>query len=133
VRHDLEHRLAGREQPRQRRPCLARGELAIFHFERVDMQRAGDHQLQHVGFERLLEEIVGAKVDRLDRVRAVEIAGDDDHLGERCQRQDLLQRGQTLGGAVHVGRQSEVEQHHRRLGRRNWAIAASRSLAITTS
>ena len=89
------------------------GKQAVFDFQRMDMQGAGNHQRQHVGLEGFLEKVVGAEMDRFYRIAAIEVAGDDDDLGGRRERQDLLQRRQAFGGAVDVGRQAEVEQHHR--------------------
>jgi hypothetical protein len=132
---DLQHGFAAGQQALQRGMALACGQLAVFGFERLDVQGALDHQFEDVGLERLLEEIVGAEADRLDRVAAVEVAGDDDDLGQRRQREDLLQRGEALGGAVGVGRQAEVEQHHRRfvaaqLGDRVVAVGGDDDLVV---
>ena len=49
-----------------------------------------------LGLERLGAEVVGAERDRPQRVRAIVLAGQDDHLGVRRERVDLLEQLTTL-------------------------------------
>ena len=84
---------------------------------RVELEGAADDQAELVDVDRLLVEIIGARRDRPERAFAGAVAGGDDHLGLGLQRQDRLERGEALGDAVGIGRQAEVERHHRRLGR----------------
>ncbi len=72
-------------------------------------------EVEQLGLERLRVEIVGAEADRLDRVRAVVLAGDHDDLRVRRDRQHLGEQREALGRAVRVRRQPEVHRDDRRL------------------
>jgi hypothetical protein len=76
------------------------------------VQGALDDQPQDVVVHGLLVEIVGAHADGLDRVLAVELPRDHDHLGVRGSPQGLDQGEETLGDALRVRRQAQVLQHH---------------------
>ena len=81
----------------------------------VQMKGARDDQAEVVDVDRLLVEIVGAHADRLEGAFACAVAAGDDHLGVGLEAQDLRQHGETLVGAVGVGRKAEIESHHGRL------------------
>ena len=91
-------------------------EAPVLRLDAVQLEGAADDQAELVDVDRLLVEIVGARRDRPERAFARAVAGGDDHLGLGLQRQDRLQRGEAFGDAVGIGRQAEVERHHRRLG-----------------
>ncbi len=112
---DLQHGLAAGDQPLQGRAALFGGEHPVLDFQCMDMQGTGDHQGQHVRVEGFLEKVVGTEMDCFHCIAAIEVAGDDDDLGRRREREDLLQCRQAFGGAVDVGWQAEVEQHDRGL------------------
>ena len=63
---------------------------------RCRLQTALDDRAQHLELDRLLAEIVGAEADRLQRVPALAIAGDDDHLGLGRDAQHFIQRGEAF-------------------------------------
>ncbi len=91
------------------------GQGAVLLLEVVDLERALHQELEHVGVDRLLVEIVGPKADGLDRVLLVELPGHHDHLGGRGDLQGLEQRRHALGHTLGVRRQSEVLQDDGRL------------------
>ena len=95
-------------------PCFCSSSL-VLPLQLVDVISAIDDQLQRVGIDRLLIEIIGADSHRTHGVLLVAMTGDDDHLGRRHQRQNLLQRGDPLADAFRIRRQTEILQHHRRL------------------
>jgi hypothetical protein len=111
----------------QRRARLLLHEAAVLRLELMQPEGAIDEQLQRVYVDGLLVEIVGAEADRLERVVAVLVAGDDDHLGGRPGLQDVLQGGEALGDAFGIRRQPEVLQHDRRIVA---AQLADRALAV---
>src|SRR6056297_1964260 len=105
---DLEHGLAGRDDPVQRRDALLAPQAAVLGLQLVDMEGTVDQQAQRVGVHRLLIEVVGADAYRLDGVLLVAVAGDHDHLGMGGEADDLLQRRHALADALGVRRQAEI-------------------------
>src|SRR6185312_436501 len=71
-------------------------------------------EAENLDIDRLLVEIVGPEGDRAHRVLALLVAARDDDLGLRRALDDALERRQALARAVRVGRQAEIEHHHRR-------------------
>ena len=92
-------------------------EPAVLVLELVELEGAAHDQAELIDIDRLLVEIIGARRDRPERAFARAVAGGDDHLGLGLERQDRLQRGEAFGDAVRIGRQAEIERHHRRLRR----------------
>jgi hypothetical protein len=81
-------------------------QAAILTFELADVERALHQQLQGVGVDRLLVEIVGAHGYRLQRVLLIAMPGHDNDFGVRCEFQDFLQCGQALVDAFGTWRQA---------------------------
>ena len=92
-------------------------EAPILALDAVQLEGAADDQAELIDVDRLLIEIISARGDRLERAFARAVAGGDDDLGLGLEREDLFQSGETFGDAVGIGRQAEVERHHRRFGR----------------
>ncbi len=91
-------------------------EPAILAFDLVELEGAPDDQAELIDVDRLLVEIIGARRDRAQRTFARAMARGDDHLGAGLEREDIVERGEAFGDAVGIGRQAEVQCHHRRLG-----------------
>ena len=91
-----------------------RGKAAVLGLEHRNPEGAIDDQLQDVDVNRLLVEVVGAVANRVQGVVAIRVTGHDDDLCLRCDREDLLQRLESLGNTLCVGRQAQVEQHDTR-------------------
>ena len=63
-----------------------------------------EHRQQRVGLDRLLDETVGARLHRLDRLRHAAVAGDDDHFGVGVGLLEPAQQLQPVDiGQQHVG------------------------------
>ncbi len=60
------------------------------------------------------EEVVVAHADRAQRIAAVVLAGQCDHLGGRRERKDFLQGLESFIGGVRVGRQAQIQRGHQR-------------------
>ena len=104
-------------------------EPAVLLLDLVQRESAPHDQPERVDIERLLVEVVGAALDRLQRALACAVAAGDDHLGVGLQFHDRVEDGEAFGGAVGVGRQAEIERdHRRRLGAQggNRAVAVAR-------
>ena len=74
-----------------------------------------DGEIEQLGLEGLGEEVVGAHADRAQRIAAVVLTGQCDHLGGRREREDLLEGLESFIGGVRVGRQAQIERGHQRL------------------
>jgi hypothetical protein len=94
--------------------CAHRREATILRLEAVQVEPALDDRAQHLDFHRLLAKIVGPGGDRLERVLAFAVAGDDDHLGLRRDVLHLVQRGEAFADAVRIGRQPQIHDGDRR-------------------
>ncbi len=105
-------------------PC-SRSRRLVLLFQLENLVGAVHDQLQDIGIDRLLIEVIGAKPDRLDGIVLVAVTGHDDHLGGRRQAQDLLQGREALGHAFGVRRQAQVLEHHR--AARAGAVAPARN------
>jgi hypothetical protein len=90
-------------------------EPAVLVLDPVELEGAPNDEAELIDVDRLLVEIVGARRDRPQRAFARAVAGRDDDLRVRLERQDRLQRREALAHPVRIGRQAEVERHHRRL------------------
>ena len=88
-------------------------EPAVLGFELEHLFGTADDQLQHIDIDRLLIEIVGAESDRPQRMLAGLVAGRDDDLCRRRNREDFGQCRQPLGGSVRIGRKPEIEDGYR--------------------
>ena len=66
------------------------------------LDRALEHRQQRVGFDRLLDEAVRARLHRLDRLGHAAVASDDDDFGRRMDLLELAQQLEPVG----------VRQHH---------------------
>ena len=96
---------------RHRRERLELLDLAL---EPRGFQRAVGHQHQAVGLERLLDEIVGAALDRRDRGFDVAVAGDHHHRHFRVLLLDGVEQLQAVEPAA---LQPDVEEHEVRPAR----------------
>ena len=116
---DLRHLRRGGDHRAEHRAVVAdlAFEPLVLRLDAVQLEGAADDQAELIDIDRLLVEIVGAGRDRPERAFAGAVARGDDHLGLGLQRQDRLERGEAFGDAVRIGRQAEIERHHRRLGR----------------
>jgi hypothetical protein len=81
----------------------------------VQLERAPQHDLELLDVDRLDEEVVGALVDRAQRVRALLAPRDHDHLGGGVREAQRFERREALLDAGRVRRQPEVERDHRGL------------------
>ena len=75
------------------------------------LQRAAHHQQQPIGLERLLDEVVGALLDRRDRHLDRAVAGDHHHRHLRFLAVERLQQAQPVQPRA---LQPDVEDHQRR-------------------
>ena len=73
----------------QGHPGLLADQGPVLRLEIVDLVSPLHDEAQHVHVDRLLIEVIGSLPDRFDRIVTVELSGDDDDLGVRCQLQDL--------------------------------------------
>src|SRR6185437_15938597 len=110
----VEHRFAVADDAFQRRGRLA-SELAILRLQFVDPEGTAHDQAQHFEVQRFGAEIVSTAADGLDRVVAIAIARGHDDLGIGRFLQDVRDGGESLGGAIRIGRQTQILQHYRRL------------------
>ena len=83
VAADLQHPGVAGDDPLDRRANRHRRQPAVFILQPVQVQAALDDRAQHLDLDWLLAEIIGPKRDRAQRVLALTVAGDDDHLGLR--------------------------------------------------
>jgi hypothetical protein len=102
------------QRTRGRRKLLQLPDLAL---ETRGFERARRHQDQPVGFERLLDEIVGAALDRCDRGFDVAVTRDHDDRRIRIVLLDLLEQLQPVEPAA---LQPDIEEHHVRTAARNF-------------
>ena len=86
---------------------------AVFLLELRQIHATLQHEPELVHVHRLAEKIVGACPDGAHGVLLVALAGDDDHLGQRVQRENRREYREALLGFIGAGRQSQVEQGHR--------------------
>ena len=110
------------QRARGRRELLQLLDLAL---QPRSFQRARRHQDQAIGFERFLDEVVGAALDRRDRGFDVAVAGDHHHRHFGVILLDLLEQLQPVELAA---LQPDVEKHQMRppvgnLGERRIAVA----------
>ena len=82
--------------------------------ERLQIRRPPQDDFEIRELDRLLVVVERAELDGADRVVAVAVAGEDDHLRVGRQLHDLVQRLQPLLGAVGSRRQPEVQADDRR-------------------
>ena len=80
----------------------------------MQVQAALDDRAQHLDFDRLFTKVVGAGGNRLQRVLAFAVAGDDDHLGFGGDALHLVQRGEAFADPVRIGRQAQIHDGDRR-------------------
>ena len=93
--------------------CCALLQGAVFLLELGHVDAPLQHELELVHVHRLAEEVVGARPDGAKRVLLVALAGDDDHFGQRIQREQRRERRQPFVGFVGTGRKPQIEQRHR--------------------
>ena len=77
--------------------------------ERLEIRRPLEDDLQIRQLDGLLVVVERAEPDRAERVVAVAVAGEDDHLGVGRQLHDLVQRVEPLLGALGSRRQPEIQ------------------------
>jgi hypothetical protein len=74
------------------RPAISRApQRGVLAAQTAGFERAGDDDEKLVGVERLLDEVVGALLDRGDRDLDVAVAGDDDDGDIRVVALDVFQ------------------------------------------
>jgi hypothetical protein len=86
----------------------------VLGFQAGDVECALHDELEHLGVDGFRIEVPGAEADGAHRALAVGIAGNNDDLGLRRKRKQLLERRHALAHALGVRRQAEVLQHHGR-------------------
>ena len=101
------------QRGRDRRQLFQLPDLAL---QSRGLQRAVGDQDQPVGLERLLDEVVGALLDRGDRGFDVAVAGDHHHRHFGMVHLDDVEQLQTVELRA---LQPDVEEHHARPARRN--------------
>ena len=77
----------------------------------MKLQRPANDQPELLDIDRLPIEVVSAAVDGGQRAFARAVAARHDDLGVGFQAHDLVEHGETLAGAVRIGRQAEIESH----------------------
>ena len=112
-REDGLHRRAGAQHVLEDLGPLALLQRAVFLLELGDVDAPLQHEPELVHVHRLAQEVVGAGPDGAKRVLLVALAGDDDHLGQRIQREERRERRQAFVGIVGTGRKPQIEQRHR--------------------
>jgi len=90
-------------------------EPPVLLLQLLDTKRALDRPRENLGLERLSAEIVRAERDRLERVRAIVLPGQHDHLGVRSEHVHLFEQAETFARVVRIRRKPEIHGHHRRL------------------
>ena len=68
--------------------------------------------MENIDIDRFLIKIVSAEGDCPQRVLAGFVAGGDDDLCCRRDRQDLGQDRQALGSSIRIGREPEIHDRH---------------------
>jgi len=109
------HLRIARQQAAGGLTVLLRQQTLVLLLQLVQAQRAFHRQHQHVGVDRLGQEVVGAHADRAQRVALVVLAGEHDDLGAGLQLDQFLEQLEALGDRVLVRRQAQVHRDHRRL------------------
>jgi hypothetical protein len=71
----LQHAVVARDDARQRRRILDLQHAPVFLLHRMEHEGAFDDHAQHVGIEGFEVEVIGAHANRLERVRAIAVAG----------------------------------------------------------
>ena len=112
---DLQHAVAAGNHTLQRRLGTLGAEAPVFLFQFVDAVGTIDDQLQHVGINRLVEEVVGAHGHRAGGIFAFVVTGNHNDLGMRCIQQDIFQQRKAFRGAIGIRRQAKIERDDRRL------------------
>ena len=110
-----QHLVAHGDDAFERVVARRRQQAPVLRLERVHVKGPLDDQNQDVGVDRLLVEIVGPAADRPHGVVEVAVARDHNDFRVRCERENLLERRESLADALGVGRQPEVLQNDRRL------------------
>ncbi len=112
---DLEHLGRAGDDAAEDVGARVRGaQAAVFRLEVVDVVGAADDHAELVDVDRLGVEIERAAGDRAQPAVARAVARGDDDLGPRLGGEDRLERREPLARPVGIGRQAEVERHHRR-------------------
>ncbi len=111
----LEHLRAAGNDAFQRRITATEVQALVFVLQFVQTVGAIDDKTEQIGVDRLVEEIVGAHADRLQRMLTIIVAGHHDDLGVRRLTQNVFQRLETLARAIRVGWQAEIQRHDRRM------------------
>ena len=112
-REDCLHRWAGAHHALEVVGPLPLLQRTIFLLELGYVDAPLQHELQLVHVHGLAEEIVGTRPDCAKRVLLVPLAGDDDHLGQRIQREQRRERRHAFVGFIGTGRESQIEQRYR--------------------
>ena len=115
-------RRAADQRRRCRRELLELLDLAL---ETRGFQRAGRDQNQAVGLERLLDEVVGAALDRGDRGFDVAVTGDHHHRHFRMVALDRIEQLQARRACCPAARCRERPGSAAR-----FAISAKRAIAV---
>ena len=111
-REHLLHARAGAEHALEGRRGVCCRSSRFSRSSAWSLQRAAQHHLELLDVDRLDEEVVGALVDRAQRVSALLAPGDHHDLGARVRREQLLERREAFLDAAGMRRQPEVERHH---------------------
>ena len=90
-------------------------QLFILHFERTDMKRPPDNEMEFIYIHRLLIKIPRTRRNRTQRTFARTVPRCDDDLGIGLQLEHFIERGKSLTDAIWIRRQPEVEGHYIRL------------------
>ena len=80
------------------------------HPERLIDRPREDFRLEWLGAE-----VVGTERDRLERVGAIVLPREHDHLGVRRKRMDLVQQRESFRRVIRMGRQAEIHGDDRGL------------------
>src|SRR5208283_1756620 len=87
-------------------------ERAVFLLELRQIDATLQHEPELVHVDRLTEKVVGPGPDGTDGILLVALAGDDDHLGQRFQRENRREHRQAFVGLIGARRKSQIEQGH---------------------
>jgi hypothetical protein len=112
---DCQHALARRDDAVQWRVAHHILQPAVFGFKVTDAERALDDQLQGIGVDGLLVEVVGTLTDGRKSIMLVTMPCHHDHFRMGRQLQNFAQCEQPFIDAIGFRRQTKILQNDSRL------------------
>src|SRR3546814_10316812 len=85
---------------------------SVLALDAVELEGAAYDEAELIDVDRLLVEVIGTGRDGPERALAGAVTRGDDNLGIGLQRENGLERRETLAHAVGIGREAEIGRDH---------------------